>query len=176
MSAQTATSVVLLNYDYTYLNIVSIRKALSYFRKGKAIIEKASEKVIHTVSESFPIPLVMKMTYFVKHVHTRKISWSKRNVLIRDNHKCVYCGVEAERKGMGVDHIIPKAQGGKNTWENTVASCTTCNNTKGNRTPRQARMSFINKRYRPIQPTIMEFLMKRYKLLGVHKIVENLCT
>lgn len=44
-------------------------------------------------------------------------------ILMRDNRTCVYCGEYANT----VDHIIPKSKGGKDAWNNLVASCRNCN-------------------------------------------------
>lgn len=54
-------------------------------------------------------------------------------ILKRDNFKCVYCGVSPTEGGgiiLEVDHIIPRAKGGKDKMDNLVASCNLCNNGK----------------------------------------------
>lgn len=71
--------------------------------------------------------------------------YSKRGVLIRDEYICGYCGGEATT----IDHVIPRCQGGKSTWENTVAACFDCNSRKGGRTPSQAGMVL---KTRPVCP------------------------
>ncbi len=48
--------VAILNYDYSYLNSVSVRKALLYVQKGKVSIEKWSSNIIRTVSGIVKIP------------------------------------------------------------------------------------------------------------------------
>lgn len=50
---------------------------------------------------------------------------------------------------MTVDHIIPKAKGGLDTWENLVCACTVCNNKKGDRAPEEAGLTLINKPFVP---------------------------
>jgi HNH endonuclease len=57
--------------------------------------------------------------------------WQKLSaaVLRRDNYICHYCGGHATT----TDHIIPKAQGGSDAWDNLVASCRRCNGAKGTR-------------------------------------------
>ena len=32
-----------------------------------------------------------------------------------------------------MDHVIPKARGGKHVWSNVITSCKKCNHTKGNK-------------------------------------------
>ena len=85
----------------------------------------------------------------------------------RDNHTCQYFG---SKESITIDHIIPKSRKGKNTFENTVASCFSCNNKKGDRTPREAGMSL---KTRPVQPTVMEFLLKFHHSLGAEKLLDK---
>lgn len=43
---------------------------------------------------------------------------------------CCYCGSQS---ALAVDHLIPKKQGGKNTGDNLVWACRSCNSSKGAR-------------------------------------------
>ena len=52
-------------------------------------------------------------------------------MLRRDEHRCAYCG----RSASTIDHVLPRSRGGRDTWENLVACCLRCNNTKSDRTP-----------------------------------------
>jgi len=60
-------------------------------------------------------------------------------ILERDGYICQYCGSPAEH----VDHVIPRCQGGTNEPDNLVASCASCNLSKGGRTPEQAGMKLL---------------------------------
>jgi 5-methylcytosine-specific restriction endonuclease McrA len=72
---------------------------------------------------------------------------SRRAVFARDGYRCQYCG--SQDRHLTVDHIVPRAKGGGNTWENLVAACKRCNNHKGGRTLEQCG---LNLRQRPTQP------------------------
>jgi len=76
-----------------------------------------------------------------------------------------------DRGKLTIDHIIPKSRGGKTTFENCVASCKPCNNNKGDRTPREAKMYLKVKAY---QPTISEFLIMKVKKLGINDILREM--
>jgi 5-methylcytosine-specific restriction endonuclease McrA len=48
-------------------------------------------------------------------------------ILQRDNFACRYCGARAPTARLEIDHIHPRSEGGKDTWENLVVACKTCN-------------------------------------------------
>ena len=67
----------------------------------------------------------------------------------RDSNLCMYCGKSFRRLELTRDHVMPQARGGPNTWMNCVASCKSCNNHKGCRTPDEAGMQLIAIPFRP---------------------------
>jgi hypothetical protein len=54
-------------------------------------------------------------------------------VFKRDKFKCQYCGGEAPKVVLQVDHINPVAKGGKNDILNLITACGDCNNGKSDR-------------------------------------------
>lgn len=54
---------------------------------------------------------------------------TRREVLSRDGHSCVYCTADAK----GIDHVYPWIQGGGHTRDNLVACCGLCNSIAGQR-------------------------------------------
>ena len=54
-------------------------------------------------------------------------------VLIRDGHRCVYCGATADTAELHLDHVIPICKGGTNDIGNLVTACKDCNVGKGGR-------------------------------------------
>jgi 5-methylcytosine-specific restriction endonuclease McrA len=163
-------SVIVLNFDYTYIGITSPEKAISWIVTGKVMVEKASDKFFRSVTTRIAIPVVVRLTNLVRKIHKRKIQWSKRNIMIRDNYTCTYCG---DKDDLDIDHVLPSSQGGKNTWENCVTSCRTCNRKKRDRTPKEAGM-FFRKGFVPYQPTVMEFIQLYQKKLGIDKILKSM--
>jgi ATP adenylyltransferase len=51
-------------------------------------------------------------------------------VLREANGRCALCGITKDDKPLDIDHIIPKARGGKTVYENLQVLCSTCNRTK----------------------------------------------
>ena len=62
-----------------------------------------------------------------------QVKYSRPNVYRRDRYTCQYCGKLVPRLELTVDHIIPRCERGKASWENIVTACKPCNLRKGNR-------------------------------------------
>jgi len=161
--------VVLLNADYTFLNIVSWKKAITLLVKEKVEVLKYSEKVINTCDQSLQLPKILKMVYIIKQIWKNTVPFTKKNVFIRDGHRCVYCDSPRE---LTLDHVIPSSKGGKTTFENCVACCRTCNvKKKRDRTPEEAGMPL---RKRPYRPTIVQFLKKKMEKYKIDELINEL--
>jgi len=146
--------VLLLNYDFTPLNVVSVRKAvrLLILRKAETVyvldgkVWRAENFVIH-------LPSVIRLKYHVP-LKYREVPLTKKNVLRRDGYTCQYCGTK--EGPMTIDHVIPKRYSGKDTWENLVCACVKCNNKKGDSLPEEAGMKLLKK---PKKPTYLTLLL-----------------
>lgn len=156
--------VIVLNADYNLLSTMSVKKARSYIAQEKVRLLKAVDSV----------PRVVQWLRLVVAMHRKGVPWTKRNVHIRDRYTCVYCGDTVRDKSATIDHVIPQDRGGKNTFENTVSSCFSCNNKKKNRTPNEAGMSFVKRGFRPYKPTVMEFYLIRFRELGIYDTLKEL--
>jgi 5-methylcytosine-specific restriction endonuclease McrA len=77
----------------------------------------------------------------------KKVVLTRKNILRRDAYRCGYCGRGDLR--LTIDHIIPKARGGTDSWDNLISACTICNNKKSDRTPEEANMSLLSKPFKP---------------------------
>lgn len=137
--------VLVLNADYTPLNVTSLRRGFVLVIKGKAeILEKGVEPIITTVGD-FVRPIIIRLLNYVKY-HTRPLKINRKRIYKRDDNQCVYCG---SKKHLTIDHVLPKSRGGDNTWKNLVTCCLSCNLKKGNKTPEEAGMKMKVKPYEP---------------------------
>lgn len=148
---------LLLDRNYMALSVVSWKKAVKLMVKGKAeAVDAGGTSVSASVrhgSGTFRIPTVIRLlTVIPWKAHMGRIKFSRRNMLVRDNHECQYCGVHVGKNTATVDHVIPRSKGGKTDYNNCVTSCKDCNNVKGDRTPREANMTLRNK---PRKPTFL---------------------
>lgn len=73
--------------------------------------------------------------------------------------KCAYCG--RSDLPLTVDHIIPKARGGEDNWDNLITACVSCNNRKGDRTPDEANLILRSKPFKPHYILFMSNLVNK---------------
>jgi 5-methylcytosine-specific restriction endonuclease McrA len=166
------TQCILLNADYSFLNVVEWKRALRLVVSNKVKVLSYSNRSIRCAQGLvMRVPAVMRLIKLIRSVYRSRVPFSKRNVLIRDDFSCAYCGVYHAR--MTIDHIIPRSQGGASSFENCVACCRNCNIIKGNRTPTQAGMYL---RKRPYQPTISEFTRIKFKRFNLDNLWDGLET
>jgi len=160
---------VLLNGDYSFLNLVDWKRAMCLMFKGKVQVLRYTEKIVRSAEGVVTkIPDVMKLVKLIRTLYKNKVPFSKKNIFVRDGFKCVYCGAQKQR--LTVDHVIPASRGGKTSFDNCVACCKLCNNKKGSQTPSEAGMYLKVKIF---QPTISEFLRLKVKRLGIDNILRD---
>jgi 5-methylcytosine-specific restriction endonuclease McrA len=137
--------VLVLNSDFTPLNVTSLQKSVKLVLKGKAEVLKENIEKILTTSGEFVRPLIIRLLNYVKF-RTKPIKISRHRIYVRDNHQCVYCG---SKKSLTIDHVIPRSKGGLNTWINMVTSCFSCNVKKGDKSLEQSKMKLNSQPYEP---------------------------
>jgi len=161
---------ILLNADYTFLNLVHWKRAICLMAKGKAEVVKDSQATVRASGgAAYRVPAVLRLIKLIRTIYRAGVAFTKRNVLVRDGFRCAYCGEHRDR--LSIDHIIPKSRGGKTVFENCVSACKTCNLKKGGRTPSEAGMFLRTKAY---QPTISEFLRLKFQNRGFQELLSEI--
>ncbi|MBN2057606.1 MAG: HNH endonuclease [Candidatus Saganbacteria bacterium] len=135
--------VLVLNSTYAPINITSWRRAMVLLYKGKANGVAFNGCMING---RLRLPEVIKLSNYVP-LPFAEIVLSRKNLYLRDNHACQYCGRTTGQ--MTIDHVIPRSRGGKDTWDNLVVCCARCNNRKGDRNLEEAGMRLSGVPYRP---------------------------
>jgi 5-methylcytosine-specific restriction endonuclease McrA len=150
--------VLVLNATYEPLNVVSVRRAILLLLKEKAEVVEATEAWLRSEREALPVPLVIRLVYYVRIPRRFSLPLSRRTVLARDHYTCQYCGAQPGKANLTVDHVVPRSRGGDTCWENVTTACGPCNRRKGNRTPEEAAMPLQRQPRRPryITLTLLE--------------------
>lgn len=124
--------VLLLNNTFEPLTALPLRRAVVLIVCGKAEVVHgdAAGTVLHSSSTSVEVPSVIRLSAFVKVPYRGRVPMSRSALMLRDNHRCAYCGTRAET----IDHVVPRSRGGAHSWENCVACCAKCNRRKADKT------------------------------------------
>ncbi len=157
--------MLVLNRGYQPVRITDARDGFSLLYLGRARALDAAfephdfgqwksrrlsptDEAIGTVGGSIGIPRVLLLNDY-NRVPRTPLRLSRRHVYMRDDYACQYCGRRPGLKELNLDHVRPRCQGGRSTWENLVTSCRRCNLEKGSATPEEAQMRLKKPPVRP---------------------------
>ena len=155
---------LLLNSTYECIGFISDRKVFKLLAKDKVEVLESWEghKIYFGKNNSIAYPAVLRLRHHVRWI-PRKVRFNRTAVFRRDQHICQYCGKALTPAKLTLDHILPRARGGENSWRNCVTSCFECNNRKGMRTPEEARMVLLKKPTTPAMSIGSEFALMKNK-------------
>jgi 5-methylcytosine-specific restriction endonuclease McrA len=143
------TIVLFLDIDWQPLRVEPWTRAITDVFLGKVeVIEYSRDRTIKCVTRELPMPAVVRVLRRFRR-NRRAIRFSRVNIFTRDGFTCQYCEQQLLTEDLTFDHVVPRAAGGRTTWENIVTCCVPCNHGKGSCTPEQAGMKL---RRRPTKP------------------------
>lgn len=146
--------VLVLNSDYYPLHVCNVKRAIILLLSGKVdVLQNHDNRYLASAKELFPIPSIIRLRQYVRRTRS-DVQLSRKNIHIRDKYTCQYCGKKL--KELTVDHIVPIKRGGKFTWENLVACCHKCNNTKDANTPEEVNMKLLSNPRKPSYPMLLK--------------------
>ena len=142
---------LILNADYQPLSYFPLSLWSWQDAKKAVFLDRVNvinhyEQCVRSATFEMQMPSVVALKDYVPQ--NRAPAFTRFNLFLRDGFECVYCHSETE---LTFDHVIPRRLGGKTTWKNIVAACSSCNLKKGGRHPKVAGMHPLVK---PFQPTM----------------------
>lgn len=174
MAPALHAQVLMLNRVYTAIRIVDARRAFTMLSKQAAEIvaledgtfrnydlhswtdiselqhelEIGDHEWVRTSRFTIAVPKIIRVLTYDRRPH-HEIRLNRRNIYARDGNRCQYCGKKSSTRELSLDHVIPRVQGGDESWSNLVCACVRCNARKGGRTPAQARMHLVRSPRKP---------------------------
>lgn len=142
--------VLALNSSYEPLAFINWRRAVTLVFSGKAEILEVYGHSIRSPSVTIAAPAVIRIARAVIQRYSA-MKFSRYNVYLRDGGVCQYCRQYIERHAFTIDHVVPRQNGGKSSWQNVVTACVDCNRKKGGRSPEEARMPLVAKPTIPVR-------------------------
>lgn len=175
-----SSSVLLLNRLYMAVRVVSAKRALTLLYRdlgevvhvedgaflaydfsnwvevsqAKARFEPERHDWVRCVRFQIAVPKIIRLLGYDR-LPRADVKLNRRNLFARDHNSCQYCGKKFPPAELSIDHVVPRSQGGRTTWENVVCACVRCNVRKGGRTPEQSRMHLIARPRRPRRSPVL---------------------
>ena len=132
-------AVLLLNASMQPLNVISHRRLIVLLSKERVAFldERSQLEAAQALSgRRLPQGVVVVRLLRTIHVPRRLLRPNRRNLLLRDDSTCQYCGHTGPAAELTVDHVVPMSRGGAgDEWENLVVACRKCNWRKANHLP-----------------------------------------
>src|SRR3954471_19309441 len=201
--AALSANVLVLNRFYQAIRVINVRRAFSLLCRElaevvhiendaagkpvwqnlnfedwrelsqlKAEFEPDGFDWIHTVRFQIAVPRIIRLLGYDK-LPRQDVKFNRRNIYARDGNRCQYCGKRMPTTELSLDHVKPKSQGGKSSWENIVCCCVKCNVKKGGRTPDQARMHLITKPVKPKRSPVINIRLADERYHSWKQFLDN---
>lgn len=172
-----SSNVLVLNSSFMPIQVTSVRRALVLLYQGIAkVVGQEFETFdfqswaelrvavdgegIGLVDRMIRVPRVIVLSSYDR-IPKKMVRLSRLNIYLRDQHTCQYCGVQMKRSDLNLDHVVPRSQGGKTSWENVVTCCLPCNHKKGGYSPLEAGMHLIRAPIRPKWTPFIQFSLRQ---------------
>lgn len=163
-------AVLLLSASLQPLNVISRRRLVVLLSKQRvAFLNEAHELEAAAALEGRRLPEGVVVVRLLRTIHVprRMLRPNRRNLLLRDDHACQYCGFVGPASELTIDHVVPVSRGGApSTWENQVVACKKCNWRKANRVPQEVGLH-LRRQPRPLTHEYAHILFLRYPELKV---------
>lgn len=182
-SSAIQSSVLALNRQYVAVHVVSARRAFCLLYKGAAEVISVEENLFQTytfndwlevsllesplalehhddadwirsVNFRIRVPRVIRLLRY-ERLPGNTVKFNRRNIFLRDENRCQYCGRRYGSQRLSLDHVLPKSRGGPTNWENIVCCCLDCNVKKGGRTPHEAGMALMRPPRKPARNPLL---------------------
>ena len=137
------------------MSTISWQEAIRYLVLDKVrVLEWYDDWVVRSAHWETRVPAVVMLTEYQKTKSV--VRMSKRNVFLRDEYVCQYCGTHCTEDNATLDHILPISKGGKSSWLNLATACKPCNYSKADSTKMKPKRT-------PYKPEFWELANKRKK-------------
>mmetsp|Transcript_1703 Transcript_1703/g.3821 ORF Transcript_1703/g.3821 Transcript_1703/m.3821 type:complete len:304 (+) Transcript_1703:203-1114(+) len=124
---------LVLDVSYRPIDTLPWTRAVVLDFFDKVDVLEYYDSFVRSARNSHYLPAVIRVKFYVKKLRgtlDKGVPMSRKNIYIRDKHQCQYCG---SRRNLTMDHVVPLSKGGKTSWENMVAACSSCNQVKGDK-------------------------------------------
>lgn len=154
---------LLLNSSYEPIRFIDMKRALKLIYKDKVdIVDSWEGNYFKSINASFSVPATLRIRRYINIEGLRQFRCSKNGIFTRDSWHCQYCNKIVTQNSATIDHVIPRAIGGKTTWQNCVTSCTKCNTKKGSKSLSESGLKLLKEPKIPTHLCLLQGLKSRF--------------
>jgi len=184
--------VLILNKHWIPVNITSVKHSLSlmYTDNAKGVVVDKDLVVslswnewkkldasnddfnIKTIQKQIKVPKVIVLNHYDK-IPRQAVKFTQKNLWLRDNFTCQYTGKKLTKLTGNIDHVIPKSQGGKTSWENCVIAHKQINDKKADKTPEQAGLRLTKTPAAPKLMPVSFYIINKNKIKEWELFLKN---
>lgn len=140
--------------SYFPLSLWSWQDAVKAVFLGRVSILSEYDRVVRSPSFEMNLPSVIALKDYISA--SRYPAFTRFNVFLRDRFRCQYCHTHYPTHELTFDHVLPKSQGGRTTWNNVTTACGACNLRKGSKSLRESGLTLQQEPWRPTTHELQE--------------------
>lgn len=133
--------------SYLPLSLWSWQDAVKASFQDRVTIVAEYDRAVRSPSCAFNLPSVIALKDYVPM--NRTPAFTRFNVFLRDHFQCQYCSISLPAQDLTFDHVLPRAKGGRTSWENVVTACQKCNLKKSSKLLKHSGLSLLAEPVRP---------------------------
>lgn len=188
-----SNGVLVLNRNWLAIHVCSVQRAMSLLVQDLAQVvtddyqtldfnswrevsdllgSEPEDQYLQTPNFKIKVPEVILLKTFHR-VPPRAVKFNRRNIYLRDNFQCQYCGVKPSKEELTIDHVNPRSRGGISEWENVVLACQRCNSRKGNMLLENSNLTLLKPARKPHWLTIVRHSLSKHNRPTWQKFVDQ---
>jgi len=162
---------LVLNADYKPMSYLPLsmwhwqETVKSVVGRKVTVVDTYPDIYVRAANLKIPLPSVIALNDYIPK-HNSIPAFTRRNIYLRDEFRCQYCGGQFLPNSLSLDHLLPRSLGGRLCWENVVTSCNECNGRKGCLTLNQLNAVGMKLRKKPFVPTQHQLYATGRKMLS----------
>ncbi len=159
-------AALVLNRSWLPVHVTSVRRALCMMVRDVAravvpdtlavyafpewvrLLDPPTRHFVRSPSLRVPIPDVVVLRGYDR-IPCHEAPFTRRNLFLRDDFTCQYCGHRCACDRLSIDHVTPRSRGGRTSWENCVLACVSCNARKADRPLKESGLRLLRAPTRP---------------------------
>lgn len=122
--------------------------AIYRFEEWIRLCDPPTSHFVRSPSIRIPVPEVVLLRGYDR-IPCHEAPFTRRNLFLRDDFTCQYCGKRCSSDRLSIDHVTPRSRGGATNWENCVLACVSCNARKADRSPKDVGLRLLRAPTRP---------------------------